>query len=108
MRKRLSLSSNAKLILSRGMGRIIPSCEQVTRLVSDSMEEGLPLKSKLRVAIHLLMCKWCRRFKQQLQLIRTLIRDRQARTNSIHPLSPASLSATARERIERALGDSNK
>src|SRR5574341_990963 len=108
MKNKFTFIANANLFLAKVMGKFVPSCDQVTLLVSDSMDEKLPLKSKLGVAIHLLMCKWCRRFKQQLQLIRTLVRNTPARTDGIHSHSPASLSAAAKERIERALSDSNK
>lgn len=105
MKNRLTYVANAKLALAKIMGRFVPSCDQVSRLVSDSMEEDLPLKGKLSVALHLLMCKWCRRFKRQLQLIRTLSLKAQARTKIAHPLSQGSLSAAAKERIERTLSD---
>ena len=108
MRKRLSLWSNAKLSLAKAMSRFAPSCEEATRLVSDLMEEELPWRSKLRLAIHLLMCKWCRRFKQQLRQIRALIRKTRAEADSIHPHPQVTLSDSARERMEQALGRSNK
>lgn len=107
MRKRLSIWSKAKLNLAKAMGRFVPSCEQVSLLVSDSMEEKLPLRNKIRVAIHLLMCQWCRRFKQQLRQIRALIRKTQAE-DSIQPHPQVKLSDSARERMQQSLDSSNK
>ncbi len=108
MRKRLSLWSNAKLSLAKAMGRFVPSCEQVSLLVSDSMEEKLPLRIKMRVAIHLLMCQWCRRFKQQLSQMRALIRKTRAEVDSVTTHPPVTLSDSARERMQRSLDSSNK
>ena len=108
MRKRLSLLSKAKLSLAQAMGRLVPSCKEATGLVSDSMEEKLPWKSKLGLAMHLLMCKWCRRFKQQVRQIRTLIRKTQTEVDSVTTHPPVTLSDSARERMEKALGSSNK
>jgi len=108
MRKRLSIWSKAKLGLAQAMGRFVPSCEEATRLVSDSMEEKLPLRIKIRVTIHLLMCKWCRRFKQQWRQIRALIRSTQAEADSSHSHPQVTLSDSARERMEKALGSSDK
>ncbi len=108
MKKRLSLLSKVKLNVAKAMGKFVPSCEQVTLLLSDSMEEALPLKSKLRVYVHLLMCKWCRRFKKQVRQIRVLIRKTQAEADSSHPHPQVTLSDGARERMEKALGSSDK
>ncbi len=108
MRKRLSLLSKTKLSLAKAIGRFVPSCQEATRLISDSMEEKLPWKSKFRLAIHLLMCKWCQRFKQQWRQIRALIRKTRAEDDSVTTHPPVTLSDSARKRMQRALGSSNK
>jgi hypothetical protein len=108
MKTKLTLIAKSKLILTKAIGKFVPSCDQITLLVSASMEEELPLRSKLRVAIHLFMCKWCRRFKQQLQLIRTLAHQTQTKPDSLALDSQAFLSDAARERIDRAISDASK
>lgn len=48
------------------------SCEEVTRLVSESMDKDLSIGKYIGVRIHLLMCTFCRRFKEQVSFIREL------------------------------------
>lgn len=49
-------------------------CKEVTRMVSESLDRKLPLYQRIGVRIHLLMCKFCSRFKKQLLFLRETIR----------------------------------
>ena len=46
------------------------SCKDVTKLLSESMDRSLPLGKRIGVRLHLLICKFCARYKRQLLLIR--------------------------------------
>ena len=48
-------------------------CKEVTRMVSESLDRKLPLYQRIGVRIHLLMCKFCSRFKKQLLFLRETI-----------------------------------
>ncbi len=41
------------------------SCEEVTRMVSESMDRDLPRYQRIGIWIHLLICKFCSRYKQR-------------------------------------------
>jgi hypothetical protein len=74
---------------------------EATRLLSESMDHPLPWSQRWSLWIHVLMCRYCSRFKQHLTRLRSLSRqyveDAQER-----PDSPA-LSPEARQRIKKRL-----
>ena len=49
-------------------------CNEVTRKVSESMDRKLPMRQRLFLRMHLMMCKYCSRFRRQLQIIRNASR----------------------------------
>lgn len=51
------------------------SCKQATELVSKSLDTHLSWRERLALRSHLLMCKLCRRYNQQLQYIIRIIRQ---------------------------------
>ena len=77
------------------------NCKEVSEKVSLSMDASLPVHHRMMIAMHLLMCKYCNRFRKQLMIIRNAFRleklpeDDRART--------VSLSNATRERIKKAL-----
>ncbi len=46
------------------------TCRDVTRLVLASQDRSLPLADRLRVRLHLAVCKTCPRFVAQAALMR--------------------------------------
>ena len=76
-------------------------CKHATRLISQSLERPLRRSEKLALAFHLLVCKWCRRYRKQLRLIEEMIRAFAS------PGAPggggAMMPERARRRIEEAL-----
>jgi hypothetical protein len=80
------------------------SCEQVTRLLSDSMDRRLPLRQRMALRMHLFMCKFCSRYRRQLLFLREAMRRYYAEDlEQGKPLSPGSLSGKARERMKATL-----
>ena len=76
-------------------------CKEVTRMVSESLDRKLPLYQRIGVRIHLLMCKFCSRFKKQLLFLRETIRlhvERGEDTELSTKLPPE-----ARERIRKSI-----
>jgi len=85
---------------------MIPTCEEVTQLVSESMDRTLPLGKRIAVRIHFLGCRFCRRFRRQLLLIRKAgqyYKDNAAEDKDDHSLSPEAI-----ERIKQSLKSSEK
>lgn len=45
-------------------------CKHTSQLVSRSLDKKLTFRERLAVKMHLMMCKYCRRFEKQLHAIR--------------------------------------
>ena len=67
-------------------------------MVSESMDRNLPVHQRIGVRIHLLMCKFCSRYRRQLLFIRETIRLHAIRIKDVQP--SAELPSEARERIK--------
>lgn len=78
-------------------------CEEMVRLVSQSLDCDLPWDERLAMRSHLLYCRACCRFRRQMVVLRDLV-ERYA--DAPLPGSEAgafALSADARERMKHAL-----
>ncbi len=53
------------------------NCKAVTQIVSESMDRVLPMHHRVLIRMHLLMCKYCTRFRRQLLLIREVCRSEE-------------------------------
>jgi hypothetical protein len=83
--------------------RNTPSCKEVVRLLSDAMDRPIPLHRRIALRLHLLTCTWCLRYKEQIALIRSLLRSTEPGP-SIHDLPQGPgvrLSDETRERLKR-------
>ena len=86
------------------MSHWMHNCKEVTRMVSESMDRKLPLHQRMGIRVHLLMCKFCSRYRKQLLILREAMRLQEKYVEDTKP-SP-TLRPEARERIRRFLIDS--
>ncbi len=61
--------SRAKKIMVKGMNRLMLDCDTATLLITKSEFARLTCIEKTKLRLHLLSCKFCRRFKKQSELI---------------------------------------
>ena len=47
------------------------NCNDISKLISRSLDERLPWHQRLAIRTHLLYCNWCRRFAAQVKTMRT-------------------------------------
>ena len=73
------------------------SCQEITRLVSESLDRRLTLREWIGVRLHLMMCKLCHGFSVDLGRIRDAAREHA------DPDPTVRLSAEAKARIKRAM-----
>lgn len=76
-------------------------CKDVSKKISDSMDRNLPFHHRMFIRIHLMMCKYCARFKKQLLMLRKLSRLETSSGEDTTP--PIVLSMEARKRIKKSL-----
>ena len=76
-------------------------CKDVSSKVSEAMDRKLPLHHRMFIRMHLMMCKYCARFRQQLLLLRKASRIDELAGDAPDPA--LSLSMEARVRMNDAL-----
>lgn len=76
------------------------NCKQTSLLVSQSLDRPLTWRERWAVRLHLLICVYCRRFKQQLLLIQRQMTKWQ-HTTAEQP--SVGLSEDAKQRIAQRL-----
>jgi len=52
------------------MSKLMYSCEQAARLSSQAMEQPLAPSERILLGMHLMMCKGCTGFAQQIEFLR--------------------------------------
>jgi hypothetical protein len=77
------------------------NCKEVTRMVSESLDRELPLLQRIGIRIHLLMCKFCSRYRKKLLILREVIHLYTTHNENIE--SSIALPLEAKERIKRAM-----
>ena len=86
------------------LGRRLPTCRELTPVLSQSLERRLTLRERLTLRLHFLICVYCVRYLEQLRLMRAAVRAREAQSHADDPGGATpSLTPEARERIRRAL-----
>ena len=78
------------------------SCKEVSIKVSESLDRKLPLRERMKVKLHLLMCEGCQRMVRQMALLRAASR-RFASAEVLPDTSQETLSHEARQRILHGL-----
>lgn len=79
------------------------TCKDASHLLSEGQERPLGLHERWALRLHLWMCVSCRRFEQQLALMRSAMRLLRWRAQT--EAEAAELPEDARERIRRALSE---
>ena len=72
-------------------------------MVSESMDEKFPLYRRILMTMHLMMCKYCHRFKKQLLILRYAAGLEDIDEKELGHFN--SLSKEARDRIKQAMRD---
>jgi hypothetical protein len=85
--------------ITRVLARITPTCQDATRLLSESMDRTLPRRTRIALTVHLLICRGCRAYRRQLQRIRGALTEAGDK-------SP--LPADAKERLKQAFRDKHQ
>ena len=91
------------LCITKGLAMVhwMFNCNEVSQKVSESMDRVLPIHHQMMIRSHLLMCKYCARFRDQLLLIRKAIRSEEDPDEALKPSEPSF--SESRKRIKQAL-----
>ena len=90
-------------VFMRWLSHRLPPCEEVTRLVSEGMDRDLGFGERLKLRLHLRMCRWCARYFEQVHLIREEAHALAEHLEGTTPSPADALSPEARSRIQGLL-----
>jgi hypothetical protein len=72
------------------------SCKQASQLISQSLDSPLTLRERFALKLHLFICKYCKLFSQQVQMLRVAVRKM---ANSIENDHTIEMPSKAKKRI---------
>jgi hypothetical protein len=72
------------------------NCNQTTQLVSQSLDRRLTLSERFELQLHLMLCKFCKRFSQQIKIMRV---NMKTLINTIENDDTIKLPSSAKNRI---------
>ena len=88
--------------LQTGFCTVMPTCRQVSSLQSDGIDRQLPFLKRFGLRLHLLVCKWCRRYGKQIRLLREAAHQHP---DELTEAASRELSREARDRLKRSLSE---
>jgi hypothetical protein len=91
--------------LKTGLHTLSPNCREASRLQSEALDRSLSRGQRLGLRLHLLLCKWCRRYGRHIRFLRMVVHEHPDEVNGS---TPQSLPPEARERLKQSLRDSSK
>jgi hypothetical protein len=91
--------------LKKGLHTISPNCREASRLQSEALDHSLTPVQRFGLRVHLILCKWCRRYGKQIRFLRHATHEHP---ELVTEASPSTLSPEARQRLKRALRDEAK
>ena len=77
-----------------------PTCREVVRLLSQSMEAKLPLSTRIKIRFHYLICVWCYRYGEQLRALRKIASSLSEHADEC---GQETLPYSSKERMKQAL-----
>ena len=88
------------------MNKLVVSCEKATYLVSKSRDQELTCKEKMDMHMHLAGCKFCRRYKKDIDILSNNLQD--FRKNIEKDSSFIELTPEQKKRIKEKMNSSEK
>lgn len=90
--------------LALWMAHHTPSCSEMARLSSQTLERPLPLRQRLLRLAHFVACDWCLRYAKHLRFLRTAANALAHRESCLHDHLPAhTLRAESKARLKQRL-----
>lgn len=86
--------------LAKGMAALSTGCRQASRHQSEALDHRLPILQRVGLRIHLLLCKWCRRYGKQIRFLRDAAHHHP--DELVEP-APQKLPDAFRERMKQRL-----
>lgn len=82
---------------------VTPSCREMTRLCSESLDRELSFGERLRMRMHGWICSWCIDYSDQIHQINSIVKEE---ADSLSEKKSDVMPAECRERIRKILAES--
>lgn len=79
------------------------NCKETSKLASQMMDRTLPLKTRISIKMHVLMCRFCKRYFSQITFIREALRLADDEVKFETESSSVRLTPEMKERIRERL-----
>jgi hypothetical protein len=89
-------------MLVKFIGKYTPKCREMVRILSQSMDEPMPLTMRIKKRLHFLICCWCQRYEEQLRYMRQTARQFPEHADEA---SSSPFPTDAKERIKQKLAE---
>jgi len=86
--------------IKTGCAELSPTCREASKLQSEALDHPLPPLRRMGLRLHLLICKWCRRYGRQIRFLR---QGAGEHSEELTQAVPQQLSSDARARIKQRL-----
>ncbi len=90
-------------IVTRLLSRMTPNCKEMARFLSEGMDRPLPIGTRIKMRLHLLICEACARYRKQLRAIRQALGRHPDNPEGQRGSGVSPLSAEAKARLHQAL-----
>ncbi len=87
-------------LVKKILALMLPSCRKAAQLQSEALDGRLPISRRFGLWFHLLICKWCRDYGEQLKFLNQMARHEPDKAVEV---LPQGLSSEARERMKAKL-----
>lgn len=79
------------------------NCKNATALVSQGLEQPLPLRQRLALRLHLTICHWCRDYARQIRFLHRIAPAMETHIENQAVQLPEQARAAAQAKIESEL-----
>ena len=76
-------------------------CKDTTQLVSEAMDHHVSITKQFKIKFHLLLCEFCRHYKEQLETVRGVAKG--LKKDELDIGDDSQLDASAKERMKKLL-----
>lgn len=85
------------------LGFFASNCKDTTQLVSEQMDHRVSIFKQFKIKFHLLLCEFCRHYKEQLKAIRGVAKG--LKKDELDIDEDSRLDSSAKERMKNLLNE---
>ena len=83
----------------------LSKCKDTTELISENMDHNISVFKRGRMAFHLVLCKYCRKYRAQMETLRKMTLDLDKEVPDTAPQD--SLKPDSKERMKQIIEKNN-